>query len=87
MDSRQRSVMVTGAAGHLGRAVAAAFAAQGARLALVDRDQAALDAAFGGASVKAGEAVLLAADLTNDGFVDDQDFVVFATAYDALMCS
>lgn len=69
MDSRQRSVMVTGAAGHLGRAVAAAFAAQGARLALVDRDQAALDAAFGGASVKAGEAVLLAADLLDDAQV------------------
>ena len=69
MDSRQRSVMVTGAAGHLGRAVAAAFAAQGARLALVDRDQAALDAVFGGASVKAGEAVLLAADLLDDAQV------------------
>ena len=61
--------MVTGAAGHLGRAVAAAFAAQGARLALVDRDQAALDAEFGGASVKAGEAVLLAADLLDDAQV------------------
>ncbi|HMN77217.1 MAG TPA: SDR family oxidoreductase [Burkholderiaceae bacterium] len=66
MQGRQQSVMVTGAAGHLGRAVAAAFAAQGARLALVDRDQAALDAAFGGASATAGEALLLAADLLDD---------------------
>ena len=41
------TVMVTGAAGHLGRAVAAVFAAQGARLVLVDRQQQALAAAFG----------------------------------------
>jgi NAD(P)-dependent dehydrogenase (short-subunit alcohol dehydrogenase family) len=32
----KRAVMVTGAAGHLGRAVAAAFAAEGAKLALLD---------------------------------------------------
>jgi NAD(P)-dependent dehydrogenase (short-subunit alcohol dehydrogenase family) len=61
--------MVTGAAGHLGRAVAAAFATQGARLALVDRDQAVLEAAFGDAQAKAGEALLLAADLLDDGEV------------------
>ncbi len=42
-----RTVMVTGAAGHLGRAVAALLAGQGARLVLVDRGAAALDAAFG----------------------------------------
>lgn len=63
MNSVQRSVMVTGAAGHLGRAVAAAFGAQGDRLVLVDRDQGALDAAFGGASAPASESLLLAADL------------------------
>lgn len=71
MDSGPRCVMVTGAAGHLGRAVAAAFAAQGARLVLVDRDQAALEAAFGGAaSAAAGAAPLwLAADLLDDAQV------------------
>lgn len=63
MDSEHPSVMVTGAAGHLGRAVAAAFAAQGARLALVDRDPAALDAAFGGAEGGAAASLLLPADL------------------------
>jgi hypothetical protein len=26
------------------------------------------------------------ADLTGDAFVDDADFVVFAAAYDALVC-
>jgi hypothetical protein len=26
------------------------------------------------------------ADLNNDGFVDDTDFVLFATAYETLIC-
>jgi NAD(P)-dependent dehydrogenase (short-subunit alcohol dehydrogenase family) len=42
-----RCVLITGAAGNLGRAVAAAFADQGATLVLVDRQAAALAAAFG----------------------------------------
>lgn len=44
------TVMITGAAGNLGREVAAAFAREGARLVLVDRDPAALHAACGDAS-------------------------------------
>jgi NAD(P)-dependent dehydrogenase (short-subunit alcohol dehydrogenase family) len=43
-----RGVFITGAAGHLGRAVAAAFEAEGAKLVLVDRDTALLQRAFGG---------------------------------------
>lgn len=70
MSNVQQSVMVTGAAGHLGRAVAAAFEAQGARLVLVDREQAALDAAFGGKSSSASETLLLAADLLYMAKVD-----------------
>lgn len=55
-----RSVLITGAAGHLGRAVAAHFAAEGARLVLLDREAAALRSAFG----EPGERLLpLAADL------------------------
>jgi len=42
-----KTVLLTGAAGNLGRAVAAAFAEQGARLVLVDREREALAAAFG----------------------------------------
>ena len=39
--------MITGAAGNLGRATAASFAAAGARLALFDLDARALGAAYG----------------------------------------
>ena len=39
-----RTVLLTGAAGGIGQALARAFAAQGARLLLVDREAAALDA-------------------------------------------
>lgn len=41
------TVLITGAAGHLGRAVATAFTARGARLALIDRNPQALQQAFG----------------------------------------
>lgn len=41
------TVLITGAAGHLGRAVAAAFAAQGAHCALLDRNADALRLAYG----------------------------------------
>lgn len=46
-DDQPTVVMVTGAAGNLGRAVAAHFAAGGARLALIDREAAHLASAFG----------------------------------------
>lgn len=44
----KRTVLITGAAGRLGRAVAAAFDADAANLVLVDRDRALLERAFGG---------------------------------------
>ena len=49
MDKESGVVLVTGAVGNLGRAVAAAFAARGRRLALLDRDAGQMAAAFGGA--------------------------------------
>ena len=60
-------VMVTGAAGNLGRAVAQAFHARGARLVLVDLDAEALQRAFG-----AGDEVRLhaAADLRDAAAVE-----------------
>jgi NAD(P)-dependent dehydrogenase (short-subunit alcohol dehydrogenase family) len=60
MDFDEQTVIVTGASGHLGRAVAAAFAARGARLVLAARSKATLDAAFGGESA---ERIHVAADL------------------------
>ena len=47
MEFRDRTVLVTGAAGNLGRAVAQAFAARGASLVLLDQRREALAAAFG----------------------------------------
>lgn len=47
MSVEPRTVMITGAAGHLGRAVADAFAAEGARLVLVGRKRDALVQTFG----------------------------------------
>jgi len=47
MNASNPVVLITGAAGHLGRAVAGAFAAAGATVALLDRDAGALLRAFG----------------------------------------
>ena len=47
MDFQNRTVVVTGAAGNLGRAVAEAFAQRGANLVLVDLKQDALEKVFG----------------------------------------
>lgn len=68
--TEQRVVMITGAAGALGSAVTRAFADEGARLALVDRREDALEAAFGDLPT----ALCLAADLT------DADSVATAVA-------
>lgn len=59
MSTAPQTVMITGAAGHLGRAVATAFHERGARLVLLDRDAGALHKAFG----HLGGALLLDADL------------------------
>ncbi len=47
MSSGNRTVIVTGAAGNLGKAVASAFADLGANLVLVDLQRESLEAAFG----------------------------------------
>lgn len=59
----QRSLtVITGAAGALGRAVAAVFRESGARLVLVDVDERALDALY---ARDGGESIRVAADLTD----------------------
>lgn len=62
MSFQGRTVMITGAAGHLGRAVAAHFAQASAKLVLLDRKTAALETAFG----RGSQHVLLAVDLLDD---------------------
>lgn len=47
MNAATHTVLITGAAGHLGRAVAQAFHARGTNLVLLDRQADALAAAFG----------------------------------------
>lgn len=60
MEKAQGTVLVTGAVGNLGRAVAAAFAAQGRKLALLDRSEDLLRQVFGADSPTQ---LCLAADL------------------------
>jgi NAD(P)-dependent dehydrogenase (short-subunit alcohol dehydrogenase family) len=59
-------VLITGAAGALGRAAVAAFAARGDRLVLVDRERDALVAAFPDLAGD-GRGLLLAGDVTDAG--------------------
>ena len=61
-ESAGQVVLVTGAAGNLGAAVATAFAAQGARLALMDREAGRLEDARRALGLDA-DTVLLPADL------------------------
>jgi NADP-dependent 3-hydroxy acid dehydrogenase YdfG len=61
-----RTVLITGAAGHLGKAVADHFAGQGARLALLDRQQAVLAATY----PETGDRLLLATDLLDGAQTD-----------------
>lgn len=58
--------MITGASGNLGRALAAAFEANGGSVALVDRRRDRLEAAYGAE----GARLFLAADLTNADAVE-----------------
>jgi NAD(P)-dependent dehydrogenase (short-subunit alcohol dehydrogenase family) len=55
-----RSIVITGAAGALGRAVAHHFLAEGARLALIDQDEGRLKSVFASAHL------LVAADVTSE---------------------
>ena len=63
MDTKHRTVVVTGAAGNLGRAVASAFAAQGANLVLIDLKREALAAAYGDENSEGKQRLFLATNL------------------------
>ena len=64
MEFTGRTVVVTGAAGNLGRAVAGAFASQGANLVLADRSREVLAERIGGEDARR---LLVAADLRDRG--------------------
>ena len=66
MTFEGKTCLITGAAGNLGRAVAATFASAGASLALVDRDDKSLRAAYGH---QAERSLALDVDLLNAGAV------------------
>jgi NAD(P)-dependent dehydrogenase (short-subunit alcohol dehydrogenase family) len=63
MNTKHRTVVVTGAAGNLGRAVASAFAAQGANLVLIDLKREALAAAYGDENSEGKQRLFLATNL------------------------
>ncbi|MFE6995537.1 SDR family oxidoreductase [Microbacterium sp. NPDC057659] len=64
-----RTALITGAAGGIGRAAARAFAAEGAHVALLDRDAAALDALAAELSATGIRASAHPADLTDEAQV------------------
>lgn len=63
---RDRRVLVTGGASGIGRALAEGFSAEGARLALVDRDAAALTAAVASLGGGPGRHLGFAVDVTDE---------------------
>ena len=67
MEFRERTVVITGAAGNLGRAVAEAFAARGANLVLVDLKNEALQRVFGAGDSRR---LLAAANLLDQAQLD-----------------
>lgn len=69
-DFTDRVVIVTGAAGNLGQAVAAAFRAAGARLVLVDRDPDRLLRLFADLAGSAEALLAGGVDLTDEGAVN-----------------
>lgn len=66
MDFQGKNCLITGAAGNLGRAVAAAFASAGAALTLLDHDDEKLQSAYGRSD---RQRVLVRVDLLDSGSV------------------
>ena len=65
-----RVALVLGAGGGLGSAIALALAREGARVALADRDEAALERTRQAVATAGGEALALALDLSDVGAID-----------------
>lgn len=68
--NKSMTVVVTGASAGLGRAIAHEFARTGARIGLISRDQAALDATATEVKTLGGRALVYAADVSDDAAVE-----------------
>jgi 2-keto-3-deoxy-L-fuconate dehydrogenase len=71
MKLKGQVAIVTGAASGIGAASARLFAAEGARIALVDVDEAGLAKVAADIEAKGGQAIVLAADVSNAGKARD----------------
>jgi NAD(P)-dependent dehydrogenase (short-subunit alcohol dehydrogenase family) len=69
MNFTGKSAVITGAASGIGRAAALGFAARGAKVVIVDRDKAGLDATLGLIGKAGGSAIAVAADVTRSADV------------------
>jgi NAD(P)-dependent dehydrogenase (short-subunit alcohol dehydrogenase family) len=85
MDFKGKVALITGAGNGIGRATAIGFARNGARVVLVDRDTAGGEATAGVIRQQGGEALFVAADVTNSA--DVQAYVKAALdAYGTIDC-
>src|SRR4051794_17189974 len=85
MDFHGKVVLITGAGNGIGRAAAIGFATRGARVVVVDRDEAAGEATAGILRQQGGEAQLVAADVTQTA--DVKNYVKLTLdAYGAIDC-
>jgi 3-hydroxybutyrate dehydrogenase len=71
MKLKDKTAIVTGAAGGIGKAIALAYAREGARVAIADLDKGAADAAAGEIRAAGGQALGIAMDVTNERAVND----------------
>ncbi|HEX3939143.1 MAG TPA: SDR family NAD(P)-dependent oxidoreductase [Xanthobacteraceae bacterium] len=65
LNLKGRVAMITGPAKGMGAAITEAFAAEGARLALIGRDSAAIESVADAVAARGGEAIIVACDLTD----------------------
>jgi len=85
MDFHGKVALITGGGNGIGRASALGFASRGAKVVVVDHDQAAGEATAGILRQQGGEAMFVAADVTRSA--DVQEYVKVALdAYGAIDC-
>jgi 3-oxoacyl-[acyl-carrier protein] reductase len=65
LNLKGRVAMITGPAKGMGAAITEAFAAEGARLALIGRDRAAIEPFADAVTARGGQAIVVACDLTD----------------------